>query len=498
MFGYAPHEVVGKNLHDTLHYRYPDGTPYPRSECPISRAGVLLHAHEDVFFHKDGREIEVSCTCAPITDETGQVTEAALIIHDITERRRVENELHRLNESLEDRINTRSRELEEAHSRLMQAQKMEAVGHLTGGIAHDFNNLLTVIVGNIELLRSRFANDTRTERLISGALAAAERGERLTAQLLSFSRKQRLSPERVNLNEAISEMSELLARAIGDFVTIRTDLETKLPQCYVDKAQLQSAVVNLVINAKDAMVGGKNSAVTIRTRTVQFFDENNAVGLVGSYVCLSVEDNGVGMSEGVRQQAFEPFFTTKDIGQGTGLGLSQVWGFAKQSNGTVSLESRPNQGTTVSLYLPQVMSIPLPKPHDPEVQKSKTILVVEDDNGVREFAIDVLSELGYNVIAAEDGRVGVHVLTQRKDEIDLVFTDIVMPGGMNGFDVARECARITPTTKVMFTSGYAESIVLRDQSGISATAKIINKPYRPVELARELRQALYESDDDSD
>ncbi|HLB79522.1 MAG TPA: PAS domain-containing protein [Dongiaceae bacterium] len=386
---------------------------------------------------------------------------------------------------------TQVKQLEE---RLLQAQKMEAVGQLTSGVAHDFNNLLTAVLGNLELLRDRVGPEADTLRLIDTGLRAAWRGSDLTQRLLAFARRQALNPEVTDLNELVPEMVDLLHRTLGAEIEIETALADELWPASVDRSQLENAVLNLAINARDAMPDGGKLA--IETGNV-VLDEAYARGQTdltpGEYVRLAVSDTGFGMSPEVQQHAFEPFFTTKEVGRGSGLGLSMVYGFVKQSGGHVRIYSEPGHGTTVKLYLPRAHQ---GRPAEPtarapahaESGNGETVLIVEDDADVRGFVTTVLARRGYRVIEAADGPAALARLDTHPD-VDLLLTDVILPGGMNGRQVAEAVAARCPRVGVLYTSGYAENVIVH-QGKLDPGVHLLAKPYRKEDLLRLVRKIL--------
>jgi len=374
----------------------------------------------------------------------------------------------------------------EVEEQYRQAQKMEAIGQLTGGVAHDFNNLLTVILGSLEQLQ-RLVTAEPARRLIQAATRGAERGARLTQSLLSFARRQSLRPETVNLNRVIKEFGDLLRGAAGDRVQIQFLLSPTVDPCRVDPAQFQAALLNLVVNARDAMPedGGR---VSIETDSVTL-GTGSGIGVApGRYVRVTVNDTGSGMAPDVLERAFEPFYTTKEVGRGSGLGLSQVYGFVKQSGGHIELSSEPGVGTTVRLYLPRADDVPNERAETlarTAAAKAETVLVVEDDAELREMVADSLRSLGYRVLTADNAPAAL-ALAEREPRVDLLFSDYSMPQGMLGDELARRARSLKPGLKVLLTSGYAVS---EPQTG-AADFSLLQKPYRPDELARAIRQAL--------
>jgi two-component system, NtrC family, sensor kinase len=380
---------------------------------------------------------------------------------------------------------------EQAEASLRQAQKMEAVGQLTGGVAHDFNNLLTAIMGSLELiLCSEEDAETRRKYALS-AMRAAERGARLTQQLLAFSRRQILRPELVNVNRLLGEFETLMRHAVGESIDFSLELHGDIDPCRVDPAQFQSAILNLVVNARDATSAGGCIAIETRNGRLEPSPALAEAELApGRYVVISVRDTGTGMTSEVRAQAFDPFFTTKDVGKGSGLGLSQVYGFAKQSGGHVAVESELGRGTTVRLFLPYAampaetrvgIAAPATTP-----TRTATVLIVEDDETVLGAVNLSLKALGYRTLTAADAREALGVL-RRDEPIDLLFTDIVMPGAMNGVELAREARKLRQDIKVLLTSGYAATNAADYRSYGFA---VLDKPYRQAELAQSIASVL--------
>ena len=379
---------------------------------------------------------------------------------------------------------------------LRQAQKMEAVGQLTGGVAHDFNNLLTVILGNLEMLEMRLT-DPRQLELVREARETAEHGAQLTERLLAFGRRQPLQPRLIDLGELLREMTPLLRRTLGETITVQGRSDSDLWKVLVDPSQLQNAILNLAINARDAMPSGGKLTITAENSELDpDYARSLAEVRAGRYVLVAITDTGTGMSREVQQRAFEPFFTTKDVGAGSGLGLSMVYGFAKQSGGHVTIYSETGHGTTVRIYLPRAAVAeeaadvsPAASPLDHFRGQGETVLVVEDEPRVRRMTIARLQDLGYRVLDAANGPAALTLLDTHPD-VDLLFTDMVMPGGMTGADVALSARAGKPGIKVLFTSGYAEPDVVR--RGQAAEGGWLRKPYSVLDLARAVREALDE------
>jgi CheY-like chemotaxis protein len=380
---------------------------------------------------------------------------------------------------------------------LVQAQKMEAVGQLTGGIAHDFNNLLTVVLGNIDLLSHRLAGNEHLQRHLSATRHAAERGQSLTQQLLAFSRRQHLQPQTLDLNLLVRQFEPLIRRAVGESIGLEVTLCHDALVCEVDPSELESALLNLAVNSRDAMP--KGGALTITLKSVERDDDlvrQNRTASPGPWIVLSIEDSGVGMSKEVVDRAFEPFFTTKEPGKGSGLGLSRVYGFVRQSGGFVTLASTVGIGTRLSIYLP-----PSPKSLSQQVAvhqllvappaRTGTILLVEDDSGVLALVIQMLNELGYRVITASDAH-GALEIVRRGEPIDLILTDIVMPGGKTGVHLAAEARALRPNIKVLLTSGYPGEALSRHEP-MDIEWPMIAKPFRQPELATRLQSLLERS-----
>jgi len=418
-----------------------------------------------------GRQGEIfpgEVIAAPISGASGMRTGIVILVRDLT------NELRR----------------EEA---LLKSQRLEAIGQLTGGIAHDFNNLLTIVTGNLELMDD-LITDERARDHARRAQQAADAGARLTNRLLTFARRRRLEPQDVNLNDQVRVMTELLQRTLGETVQLTTVLAPDLWTARVDPSEVENAVVNLAINARDAMPNG--GKLVIETSNMIF--DGQAAGpeaaiVPGDYVRLSVSDNGVGMSRETLARAFEPFFTTKPPGRGTGLGLSTIYGFVKQSNGNVTIYSEVDKGTTVNIYLPRRRADVRPDAQKQPVGattegEGKTILLVEDNPEVRAVALGRLQRLGYCVIEAYTAAEAISIL-ESDAAITAVFSDVVMPGGLSGFDLARWMRANRPELPVLLTSGFAEDIARGDEPDANQPP-MLRKPYTQAELAKMLRQAL--------
>jgi signal transduction histidine kinase/ActR/RegA family two-component response regulator len=391
-------------------------------------------------------------------------------------------------------VNVHSERREIAEASLRHIQKMDIVGQLTGGIAHDFNNLLAVIIGNMELILRRPQDNARVVRVAKSALQAAERGERLIEQLLMFSRRRVMRPTTLDLNRVLTEFETLLRHAAGPSIHLRLKLDPALDRSNLDRAQFEAAILNLVVNARDALP--KGGQITIKTSNVfingSYADEDSEI-TPKPCVMVSVRDNGSGISSSVLPHVFEPFFTTKDVGKGSGLGLSQVYGFATESGGRASIDSQVGRGTTAKLYLPACTEASVEHENRPAKGSSQpsiggTVLVVDDDEAVLETAKQTVADLGYRVLAAHNGLEALQIL-KGSEKIDLLFADVVMPGGLNGIQLAEEARRLQPTLKVLLTSGHSDA-VLMDKRGSPKAFPVLGKPYRRDQLAANLRKII--------
>jgi signal transduction histidine kinase/ActR/RegA family two-component response regulator len=379
-------------------------------------------------------------------------------------------------------------------AQLREAQKLEAVGQLTGGVAHDFNNLLTVIIGTAESLLERLEHDAESVMLAEMTTAAAQRGAELTSRLLAFARQQPLEPKATNIGRLVADFDPILRRTLSEDIDLEVVRGGGLWAAMVDPGQLETALLNLAINARDAMPAG--GRLTIETGNVSLDEEYarmNEEVTPGQYVMVSVSDTGTGMPRDVVSRAFEPFFTTKDVGKGSGLGLSMVYGFAKQSRGHVKIYSETGEGTTVRLYLPrahanQAAAESGPAPSANLASGSERILVVEDDPMVREHVARQLRSLGYHVTEAADGPQALHRLREG-ERFDLLFTDVVMPGGMNGRELAVAATAVCQDLKVLFTSGYSENAIVH-HGRLDPGVQLLSKPYRKRDLADRVRKVL--------
>ncbi|MFM0407439.1 PAS domain S-box protein [Paraburkholderia dipogonis] len=470
--GYAAHEIVG--LHFSRFYMPEDVA------AGLPQRGLAAAAKDGRFeaegwrVRKDGTRFWAHVVIDAIREDDGTLAGFAKITRDITERM----------ES--------SRLLENARKALFESQKMEAIGKLTGGVAHDFNNILQVLRGNLELLEERHSRDVWTHERLDKAIDAVERGAKLASQLLAFGRRQPLQPVVTNLASTIRGMDDLLRRALGETVEVETAVAAGLWNTLVDIHQLENVILNLAINARDAMPdGGK---LTMELANVML-DDAYVAGLsdvpAGQYVMLAVTDTGTGMAPDVVERAFEPFFTTKAEGHGTGLGLSTAYGFVKQSGGHARIYSEVGYGTTIKIYLPRSTATavePSPRPSVKLQGGTETILVVEDDPKVQSTVIDTLSGLGYRVLKADNAEQALTII-RSGIHVDLLFTDVVMPGLPRSPDMAGQAVQLLPSLRVLFTSGYTQNAIVHG-GRLDSGVELLSKPYSLEQLACKVRQML--------
>ncbi len=433
------------------------------------------------YNHADNKVVHGATSIALVKNEKGETEQLIVQINDTSEKKLV-------------------------NERLQKAQKMEAIGQLTGGLAHDFNNLLTVIIGNLQLLDGKLGVDEKSKKRVAEAVDAATKGSDLTKQLLAFAKKQELAPRDVGVNGLVKGMEALIARTIGENIELKVEVMAGEPHTLIDPSQLESAILNLAINARDAM--NSSGRLTIETQPAyldRFYADKNPDVIPGHYVMVAVSDNGCGMTAELLEKVFQPFFTTKPAGQGTGLGLSMVYGFIKQSGGHISVYSEVGHGTSVKMYLPRRMAAEggveaqsastisaiaeVETPVAPIVRRRQKILVVEDQEAVRAVACGFLEDFGYEIVEAADGFQALAQL-QESDDIDLMFTDVVMPGGMNGFDLAQAAQSLKPNLKIVHTSGYPKGAMVHQDEPRFKNGFIIMKPYRREELQKIIRDAL--------
>ena len=461
--------------------------------------GGVLRTGKPIRFERElvatGRHLEL----AAFRVEPESRRQVAVLFQDITARKRAEAELQHLNGTLEARVTEAIAERKQAEEALRQSQKMEAVGQLTGGIAHDFNNLLTGIMGSLELMQARLRQGRLSEidRYVAAAQGAAKRAASLTHRLLAFSRRQTLDPKPTNVNRLVTGMEELIRRTVGPQIALEVVTTPGLWTALIDASQLESALLNLCINARDAMPEG--GRITIETAN-KWLDDRAARERdlpPGQYLSLCVTDTGVGMTPDVKARAFDPFFTTKPIGQGTGLGLSMVYGFARQSGGQVRIYSEIGQGTTMCLYFPRhyggetESATDIDSARAARAKSGKTVLIVDDEPAVRMLVIEVLEDLGFTVLEAGDGAAGLRIL-QSSTPVDLLISDVGLPGGTNGRQLA-DAARIArPGLKVLFITGYAENAIIGNGQ-LGAGMRVLTKPFVVETFAARVLEMIEEN-----
>jgi len=471
LFGYDPEEVIGRNVNILMpepYHSQHDGYIAAYLETGVPK--IIGIGREVMGRRKDGSTfpIELAVGTSPAAGNHAFVG----IFRDLAERR----------------------EAERQREQLRQSQKMEAVGQLTGGLAHDFNNLLAIIIGNLDMLREVRADDPVTNELVRDALESALRGADLTRRLLAFARRQPLKPERIEINDVISAIVHLLTRTLGENISIEMSLAPNVWPVQIDRAQFEAVIANLATNARDAMPRG--GALLINTCNGHL-DAAYAAGhsdvMPGDYVVVEVSDSGTGMPPDVLSRIFEPFFTTKEQGKGTGLGLSMVFGFMKQSGGHVTVYSEPGKGTTFRLYLPRLEDNAAAEEERPEQAASpggsETVLVVEDNAGLRRIVVRQLRDAGYHVLEAPDAEAAMQIINSA-ELIDLLLTDIVMPGAMDGRDLARVAVAQRPEVRTLLTSGFPDA--RWNASGSHQERRLLSKPYRKEELRRMVREVLDE------
>jgi PAS domain S-box-containing protein len=470
----------------------------------ISRTGEVIgglffgHAKPGVFTERSESGLAGLAAESAVAIDNARLSIAAQ--REINERKRAQEALHELNATLEKQVAERTEQLRQQEEALRQAQKMEAVGQLTGGVAHDFNNLLQVITTNLEIIRrSAPVESGRLQRAAASAMGGAQRAAALTQRLLAFARRQPLDPKILDVNLLVKGMSEMLHRTLQETIAIETVCAAGLWQVEADPNELESTILNLAVNARDAMqAGGRLTIETSNSLIDETYAATHAEVRPGQYVSVAISDTGSGMDSQTIARAFEPFFTTKAIGKGTGLGLSQVYGFVKQSGGHVKIYSELDHGTTVRIYLPRFSGNHTGMEGDnapalpiPEGTREEVILVIEDDADVRATSVEILRELGYQVLEAHDGPSALHLLEQQR-RIDLVFTDVVLPGGLTGAEIAAKAGELRPGIKTLFTTGYARNAIIH-HGRLDKGLHLITKPFSYVDLAAKVRDVLDES-----
>jgi PAS domain S-box-containing protein len=498
---FAYQEFLGVSYEEALTYDWrraihPDHLPRILKEQIAGESSRKTFTLECVYKRADGEWRWLRSISQPRLGPHGEHNGFIGIAHDITTSKQAEQDLQQMNQLLEQRVNEALAKQAQTEETLRQSQKMEAVGQLTGGIAHDFNNLLAGIVGSLDLMRMRVAQGRteELERYVDGAMNSANRAASLTHRLLAFSRRQPLAPRPVDVNDLITSMEELLRRTTGPSIQIELGLEAGLWATMCDPNQLENAILNLVINARDAMPdGGRLRIETANThldpREIVAEDEEKP----GPYICVSVSDTGVGIDAAILDKVFDPFFTTKPLGQGTGLGLSMIYGFAKQSEGHARIHSEVGRGTSVKLYLPRRQRAEEEAaPREPEQTEreklgSATVLVVEDEEIVRSLIVEVLQDLGYRVLEAADGPAGLGIL-QSQEPIALLITDVGLPG-MNGRQLADAGRERRPGLKTVFITGYAESAML-GSGKLEPGMMVVTKPFAVNALEDHIRKIM--------
>jgi PAS domain S-box-containing protein len=467
LLGYDRSNLLGKALPEGLLEE--DATKIDRQDRQARSSGKLHEMYEHRLATRNRGVRLVRTKRAPILDAGGREQFILTCSEDVTEQRRTEEQLR-------------------------HAQKMNALGELTGGLAHDFNNLLAIVIGNLDILSESIPGDEQKGELIRDALGAALSGSELTRRLLAFARQQPLQPEPLDLNELITGISRLLARTLGDDVQIGLDLDKAILPIIADRVQLETAIANLANNARDAMrKGGRLIIATSSARLDQDYAAQHAELEPGTYVQMEVSDTGDGMTPEILTRIFEPFYTTKEVGKGTGLGLSMVFGFMKQSGGHINVYSEPGRGTTFRLYFrpadSKALALDVAAPTlQPVRHATETILVVEDNPKLRGVVVKQLTAIGFDVLEVDNAKAALQVLADRGC-VDLVFSDVVMPGDMDGIALAREAMVRWPDSKVLLTSGFSGAR-LADVEGLGAHVRLLNKPYRKADLARAIRDIL--------
>jgi PAS domain S-box-containing protein len=462
ILGYTPEEMSARSAAEFI---YPDDLESTREEMRLARRGGVVRNFQCRYVHRNGHPVNLMWTGVWSEPEEQHF----FIGRDVTETMRLEQQLR-------------------------QAQKMEAVGQLTGGIAHDFNNILAVILGLIELLAEGVADDPQLAVMAKAIDEAAERGAQLTQRMLAYARRQPLHAREIDLADVVARSTTMLQRTLGEDIAVKVVISDGLWPAFADPAQLEDAILNLAVNARDAMPkGGQLVIEAANVHLDEQYAAENVEVTAGDYVAVIVTDSGGGMAPEVVERAFDPFFTTKDVGRGTGLGLSMVYGFVKQSRGHVKIYSEVGHGTSIKLYLPRAVSaeaaaadaLAEPAAH---LRGQETILVVEDARAVRIMAVNMLESLGYEVWQAEDGPSALECLKSPRT-IDLLFTDMIMPNGMSGQDLAGRARELRPDLKVLFTSGYSEHFIAA-RGDATPDGPLLNKPYRKQRLAEAVRRVL--------
>jgi len=515
IYGYTAEEVVGKPISVLIP---PEQGDELRQIHETATRGESLDDYETLRVRKDGKEIYLSLSISPIKDTTGRLTGASIVARDITEQRLAQKALQEAHDELEVRVKERTVQLTEAvaslekeiaerqeaeealektEEQLRQSQKLEAVGRLAGGIAHDFNNLLTVIIGYSDLISRKGGLDARVTERVEEIHKAAVRASSLTRQLLAFSRKQVLKPQVLDLNELVEGLSKMLSRLIGEDVQIINSLGAGLGKVNADPGQIEQILINLAVNARDAMPeGGQITIKTANAELDQAYSDMHMAVKPGHYVMLAVSDTGLGMDAATRERVFEPFFTTKEVGKGTGLGLSMVYGIVKQSGGNIWIYSEPGHGATFKIYLPLItddslVAVPTEGTENLVTNAAETILLVEDEEMVRKLTRDILESRGYRVLSAQDGEEALTLCRTHREEIQLLLTDVVMPK-MNGKKAAEAIMALHPEMGVLYMSGFTDDAIVH-HGVLHPGMNFIEKPFTAEVLARKVREVLDKS-----
>jgi len=464
LFGYGQAEALGRDLNQLI---VPEDMAADAASIDERVLAGEPVQHETVRRHRDGHRIPVSLLAFPIRVDGGQVASYG-IYRDVSSRRLLEEQL-------------------------LHSQKMESIGRLAGGVAHDFNNLLSAILGYLELVRSDIASGRRADDDLAEIERAARRAAELTRQLLAFARRQIVKPQVVDLGETARRLSSLISRLIGEDIHLEIVTPTTSARALVDTSQFEQVLVNLAINARDAMPGGCRLTIDIKPIVLEAARlPPDLAGRPGRYVELAVRDTGVGMAEDTRRRIFEPFFTTKAVGEGTGLGLAMCYGIVKQSGGHITVDSDPGRGTTFRLYFPEVDAEQPPEPDEstpgPAMGGEEVILLVEDEDRLRKLFQTVLSQQGYVVLTASSGDEALSTAAEYQGHIDLLLTDVVLPG-MSGREAARRLALVRPGTRIMLMSGYAEDLII-SRGVVEPGISLLTKPFAPEDLVRRVREVL--------
>lgn len=476
---------------------HPDDVDRIVAESLAGEASLKAFVLEGRYRNSEGDYRWLRSVSQPRFAPDGQLTGFIGVAHDVTHAKDAEAALHQLNQTLAIRIDEAMAERDRVEEQLRQSQKMEAVGQLTGGIAHDFNNLLTIVSGNIDMARRSLGADAdpRVARAIANAIKGADRAAALTQRLLAFSRRQPLQPRPTDINRLLKGMSELLDRALGETINLQLVAGAGIWRVEVDPNQLENAILNLAVNARDAMAhGGKLTIETTNALIDEAYAALQQEVFAGQYVQISITDTGAGMSPDVISKAFDPFFSTKDVGKGTGLGLSQVYGYVKQSGGHVKIYSEVGEGATIRLYFPRLIADMNPAEEEEEpssataLEGQETILVVEDDDDVRMFTVESLRELGYRVLEAHDGPSALRLLERQEEPVRLLFTDVVMPL-MSGRELADTAKAAYPDLQILFTTGYSRNAIVH-AGRLDAGVELLTKPFTYEALSSKVREVL--------